>query len=269
VLLTSSVDPPAPWVSVTDLPLAVAGLSARVEEHAHAATVLVQVLRSGASLGPDPALVLESLAYATLQTGADHVRWLSSRRRPPTDGRTDPAVSATRRGDTLAISLDRPERHNAYSSLMRDELFTALEVATADPSVIEVVVSGAGLNFCSGGDLAEFGLRADPATAHAVRMARSCGQLMARLAPKLRVHLHGACVGAGIELSAFAGRVTAAPDASCWLPEIAMGLIPGAGGTVSLPRRIGLTRAVWLALSGVRLDAPTALRWGLVDEILA
>jgi enoyl-CoA hydratase/carnithine racemase len=77
---------------------------------------------------------------------------------------------------------------------------------------------------------------------------------------------HGACVGAGTEMAAFAGRVAAAPDAFFALPEVRMGLVPGAGGSVSVPRRIGRWRSAWLMLTGDRLPAATALRWGLVDE---
>jgi enoyl-CoA hydratase/carnithine racemase len=81
------------------------------------------------------------------------------------------------------------------------------------------------------------------------------------------VHVQGACVGAGVEIAAFAGRVTAAPTAWFQLPELAMGLIPGAGGCVSVPRRIGRHRAALMILSGQRIDADTALRWGLIDAI--
>ncbi len=84
---------------------------------------------------------------------------------------------------------------------------------------------------------------------------------------RVTAHLHGACIGAGIELPAFVGRVVADPDSRIQLPEIALGLIPGAGGTVSLPRRIGRQRTAWLGLTGARIDAPTALAWGLVDEV--
>ena len=66
---------------------------------------------------------------------------------------------------------------------------------------------------------------------------------------------------------AFAERVVAAPDTHFQLPEVAMGLVPGAGGTASLPRRIGRQHTVWLGLSGVAIDAPTALEWGLIDAI--
>ena len=67
--------------------------------------------------------------------------------------------------------------------------------------------------------------------------------------------------------AAFADRVVARPDTFVALPEVAMGLIPGAGGTVSLPRRIGRQRTAYLALSGRRLDVATAHAWGLVDAV--
>ena len=91
--------------------------------------------------------------------------------------------------------------------------------------------------------------------------------LVARLAGRIRAEVHGACLGAGVELPAFADRVVAEEDSFFGLPEVGLGLIPGAGGTVSLPRRIGRQRTAWLGLSGQRLDARTALDWGLVDEV--
>ena len=84
----------------------------------------------------------------------------------------------------------------------------------------------------------------------------------------MTARVHDPSVGSGVELAAFAGRVVAAPDATFALPEVAMGLVPGAGGTVSIPARIGRHRTAWLALTGEALDAATALRWGLVDEIV-
>jgi enoyl-CoA hydratase/carnithine racemase len=68
-------------------------------------------------------------------------------------------------------------------------------------------------------------------------------------------------------LPAFAARVVARPDTVIGLPELPLGLIPGAGGTVSLPRRIGRHRTVWLALTRRAIDAATARAWGLVDEV--
>ncbi len=114
---------------------------------------------------------------------------------------------------------------------------------------------GEGGSFCSGGDLDEFGTRPDPATAHLVRLARSPGWLLHQLAARTHVVVHGPCRGSGVELPAFAGRVTAHPDATFALPEVAMGLIPGAGGTVSLVRRIGRHHTARLALTGRVIDA--------------
>ena len=165
------------------------------------------------------------------------------------------------------ITLNRPERRNAYGRELRGALVEALELAELDPSIATVVLDGAGPAFCSGGDLDEFGTTSDLVTAHLVRTRGGAALGMHRLAGRVEARLHGACVGAGIELAAFAGRVVADPDATFALPEVGMGLIPGAGGTVSLTRRIGRQRTAYLALSGRRLDAPTALQWGLVDEL--
>jgi enoyl-CoA hydratase/carnithine racemase len=130
-----------------------------------------------------------------------------------------------------------------------------------------VHLRGSGPDYSSGGDLDEFGTFPDPATAHLIRLTASIGRVIAELADRVVVHLHGACYGSGIELPAFVTRVIAAPDARFALPELTLGLIPGAGGTVSLPRRVGRHRTAQLALGGQKIDAVTALEWGLVDQI--
>jgi enoyl-CoA hydratase/carnithine racemase len=163
--------------------------------------------------------------------------------------------------------LNRPERRNAYGRELRDAFVDALRVAALDEGIGAVTVTGAGPAFCAGGDLDEFGTAPDIATAHFVRTRGGAGELLHRIASRTEVRLHGPCVGAGIELAAFAGRVVASTGTTVRLPEVGMGLIPGAGGTVSLPRRIGRWRTFHLALSGRDLDAATAARWGLVDEI--
>jgi enoyl-CoA hydratase/carnithine racemase len=240
----------------------------RVARTPLAALTLVQLLRLGRTLELGEALVAESWAYATLQAGPEFAAWLRARGAPrPAPASDEPPVLARREGGVLTLVLNRPARRNACSSALRDALVEALTVAVADEEVREVVLRGAGAAFCSGGDLDEFGTLPDPATAHAVRSTRSAARLLAACGDRVRACIHGACVGAGAELAAFARRVTAAPDAFFELPELAMGLVPGAGGTASLPRRIGRQRTAWLALSGERIDAHTALRWGLVDEI--
>jgi enoyl-CoA hydratase/carnithine racemase len=80
-------------------------------------------------------------------------------------------------------------------------------------------------------------------------------------------HLHGACIGSGIELPAFAHHLSVDPKTFFQLPELRFGLIPGAGGCVSIARRIGRHRTAWMALSGKKISARKALEWGLIDEI--
>jgi enoyl-CoA hydratase/carnithine racemase len=233
-----------------------------------AATALVQLLRHSAGLDVHAGLIAESLVYSTLQSGPEFGAWMADQSaRPPGKEDLEPAVLVRRQGDRLELTLNRPRKHNAFSAEMRDGLALGLRVAVGDPSIAEVVVRGAGPSFSSGGDLDEFGTLPDPATAHAIRSTRNPARLLADCADRVRFEVHGACVGAGAELPAFAHRVAAAEDAFFLLPEVSMGLVPGAGGTVSIPRRIGRQRAAQLALSGRRLDAETAWRWGLVDEL--
>ncbi len=178
-----------------------------------------------------------------------------------------PPLYVDRQGAVGWLVFNRPEKRNAFSSEMRDAFCEALQIPLCDASIREVMLTGEGPCFCSGGDLDEFGRYPDPATAHAVRSTRSPARLLAACADRMRSQLHGACIGAGIELPAFGARLLAAEDAFFQLPEVGMGLVPGAGGSVSLPRRIGRQRTAWMALSGLRVDAPTALAWGLVDEL--
>jgi len=239
-----------------------------VERCPLAAATLVQLLRHGRTLDLHECLIAESLAYSTLQAGPEFAAWLAGRKgvRPPVEA-TGPAVCARREGPCLRLTLDRPWKHNAFSREMRDALAEGLALALADDSIDELVLDGKGPSFCSGGDLDEFGSLPDPATAHAVRSARSPARLLSLCSARARAEVHGACVGAGCELPAFCRHVLAREDAFFQLPEVRMGLVPGAGGTASLPLRIGRQRTAWLALSGSRINAATALRWGLIDEI--
>jgi len=224
-------------------------LRAAVESDPGAATVLAGLLRWSASLPVPAALDAESLAYSTLLGGPEFRRWLHRRgpRPLPPPARAEPVLLA-RRGDQLCITLNRPERRNAYGRELRGALVEALELAELDPSIAVVVLDGAGPAFCSGGDLDEFGTTPDLVTAHLVRTRGGAALAMHRLAGRTEARLHGACVGAGIELPAFAGRVVATPDTTLRLPEVGMGLIPGAGGTVSIPARIGRWRTLHLTV---------------------
>lgn len=254
-------------VSVPDPDAAAAELLHAVGYAPRAAMSLARLLRLTADIPVSEGLGAESAVYSMLLAGREFARWLAERRPPRPMAETGPAVRVTRRGDALDLVIDRPSRHNAFDRFVRDGLVEALEVAVADPSLKRVDLRGAGASFCSGGDLAEFGTSDDPSAAHLIRLDRSVAARVFRCHDRVVAHLHGACIGAGVEIPSFAGRVVAREDTCIRLPELRMGLVPGAGGTVGLPRRIGRWRTAYLALTGAQLDLPTALSWGLVDAV--
>lgn len=267
VALTEAPAPPAPWVGVDDLQVELRRLAAATAAAPATSVALVQLLRMGESLEVADALVAESMTYAMLQSGPEHRAWLDGHVRPAARRAAEPPVLLERDGDRLLVTLNRPEVHNAFDIGIRDGLVEALRLLAADATITEMHLRGRGRTFCSGGDLSEFGSVADPVTGHLVRSTRGAGGLLHQVADRVIVHLHGTCYGAGVEVPAFAGRVTATRDTRLVLPELRMGLIPGAGGTASIPRRIGRQRTAWLALTAHPLDSSTALRWGLVDGI--
>ena len=237
-----------------------------------AATALALLLRNrrtGATT-IEQELVAESAVYSLLQAGPEFVTWRSAsprRVRPDSDQPVLVRRTYASSGDRLEVTLNRPNVHNAFNVATRDALVEALQLAVVDNTISRIELRGAGPSFSSGGDLDEFGSFGDSATSHVVRLTRSPARLMAQLAERVHVHLHGSCMGAGIELPAFANNVIAAPDTRIALPEIRYGLIPGAGGTVSVTRRIGRHRTAYLALSATAIHAAIALNWGLIDGI--
>jgi enoyl-CoA hydratase len=234
-----------------------------------ASAVLVQLLRSIGTLPLNAALTMESLAYGCLQQGAEFRAWQAARAplaTPPAEAGA--AVEILRDGDAVTLELNRPLQRNAMSVEMRDALVEALQWIRADDSVRRVRLRGRGRCFSTGGELAEFGSAPDPATAHLVRSLALPGRELALCAARVSVDVHGACIGSGIEFPAFAADIAAHPDSFFQLPELRYGLIPGAGGCVSISRRIGRQRTAWMVLSGRRIAARRAKEWGLVDRLI-
>jgi len=242
-------------------------LEAMLARQPQACLALAQLLRGASARSLHEGLVSESLVYSTLQSGPEFAAWLRGHPHKSSEPAVRPPLEVAREGERLCLRLDRPEKRNAFSAEMRDALCEALALALADPSIREVEISGAGPAFCSGGDLDEFGTLPDPATAHVIRATRNPARLLAGCADRVRFRVHGACIGAGVELPSFGAHVSAREDTFFHLPEVSMGLVPGAGGTVSLPRRIGRQRTAWMALTGARVDVATALAWGLIDAV--
>ena len=246
-------------------------IATAIETYPKACAILVQVTRVTSELTADSALIMESLGYSTLQGGEEFRHWLSRYRGQNPEKVQDvvaDAVVVERKESRLEIRLNSPANRNALSVSMRDGLTEAFKLVTMDPSIAEAQVWGEGPCFSAGGDLTEFGSMNDLAEAHRIRQFRMPARYLAQEAHRYTFHLHGACVGAGIELPAFARHITATPGTWFQLPEIAMGLIPGAGGCVSIPRRIGRQRTNWMAITGDRLDVERALNWGLVDRVV-
>ncbi|HMO69570.1 MAG TPA: enoyl-CoA hydratase/isomerase family protein, partial [Novosphingobium sp.] len=178
-------------------------------------------------------------------------------------------VRVERQGEDLHIVLDNPAAQNAIDRAMRDALCEAFGLAAADPSIARILLAGEGRAFSLGAALEEFGTTTDPATAHAIRARTLPARLAARCAERLEARVQGACVGSGLELAAWAKRIVATPDAWFHLPELAMGILPGAGGCVALAGRMGRPRRAPMALSGGRVSAGPPAAGGLVDEIAA
>ncbi len=259
------------YVTVESVTETLGELDERCQRWPHASAVCDDVLRSVDVTGPAlTSIITESLAYSTLQAGPEFARWLAERGPAALPDIPDP-VLAERAGDTVRIRFNRPKRHNAFSTDARALLLEALTVALLDDTVTEVVLGGNGLSFCSGGDLGEFGTFADPAAAHLARTRHSpalaLDELTRRLGGACRAEVHGRVLGSGLEMAAFCGWVSCHDDAVLGLPELMLGLIPGAGGTLSITRRIGRWRTAYLVLSGRTIDPATALAWGLIDEV--
>ncbi|MFE5027504.1 enoyl-CoA hydratase/isomerase family protein [Streptomyces sp. NPDC056656] len=260
---------PRTVVPVPDTAIAALRLYENVIAQPVAALTLNSLLRLTEHLPVAQALDAESLAYSTLLGGAGFARWADARGKRPAPPHTPTAepVLLRREGDTLRLTLNRPQRRNAHSAELRDALVAALRVAQWDDSLAHVVLDGNGPSFCSGGDLDEFGTTGDLAAAHLLRTRAGAARPLHALRERITARLHGHCIGAGIELPAFASRVIADPATVFRLPELGMGLIPGAGGTVSIPRRIGRWRTAHMVLTGDTIDAARALSWGLVDGV--
>ncbi|WP_067650173.1 enoyl-CoA hydratase/isomerase family protein [Nocardia harenae] len=268
--LTCTLGPEEWSPQVVAAPGSLPSIAAAVDRAPLAALAMNGLLRLTAGAPVGPALVAESLAYSMLLAGAEFAAWRAARPVRPIPAPSAPPVLAERSGNRLDLTLNRPERRNAFAREVREALLEALDIAALDPDVREVHLHGAGPDFCSGGDLDEFGTATHGPTSHAVRLQRSAGYAVHRLATRpgttVHAHLHGACIGAGLEVPAFATRVHVAADARLRLPELSMGLVPGAGGTVGVVHRIGRWRAAWMVLTGAYVDAATAVRWGLADS---
>ena len=178
-------------------------------------------------------------------------------------------VLVERRGSVAVVTLNRPEKHNAMSLEMKDALIRTLEGVDRDPDVRVIVLTGAGdKSFVAGADIAEF---RDRGIGEQLRMYRegTVYDAVDRMAKPILARIDGYCFGGGLEL-AMACDIRIASERSVFSQaEVNIGIIPGGGGSQRLPRLVGLGTALKLTLTAERIDAQEALRFGLVDEVVA
>lgn len=152
---------------------------------------------------------------------------------------------------------------NALSQPLRQGLWDVVETLDADPSIKAVILICAGRTFIAGADVTEFGK--PPVPPHLPDLV---DRIEAAAKPWCAA-IHGSALGAGLEVALGCRFRVAAPDASLGLPEVTLGIVPGAGGTVRTPRLVGISVAVDLVTSGKPLCAPSAQAAGLIDAVLA
>ena len=179
-------------------------------------------------------------------------------------------VLYSKSGAIASVVLNRPDVINAFNVQMRDDLYQALEAVRDDPEVRAAVVRGAGeRGFCAGADLTEFGTAPSQVVARQVRWERDLWGLFLSIRKPLVAALHGHVIGSGVEIACLCDVRLAADDAVFSMPEVALGLVPAAGGTQTLPRTIGTGPAVEMLLTGRRVSASEAQRLGLVHRVVA
>ncbi|MBI4340029.1 MAG: enoyl-CoA hydratase/isomerase family protein [Chloroflexi bacterium] len=180
-----------------------------------------------------------------------------------------PAVLYHKEGPVAWVTLNRPQVLNAYNLAMRDELYQTLEAVRDDPEVRGAVLCGAGERaFCAGADLTEFGTAPSQAIARAVRWERDVWGLFLSLEVPVVAALHGYVLGSGVEMALLCDLRIASEDAIFGLPETALGMIPAAGGTQTLPRTVGISPALELLLTNQRWTAQEARERGLVHRVV-
>ena len=187
---------------------------------------------------------------------------------------TEPTVLYTTQGAVALATLNRPQALNSFTRQMHRDLWAALDRAEADPSIRAVVITGAGRGFCAGADLAEFNFepgpdlvqRADPGPVIDQAFNPTARKLQGLRMPTIAA-VNGVAAGAGASLAMTCDIAIAAPGASFIQAFSKIGLIPDAGGTWFLAQRLGLARAMALAMTGDKLPAAQAKEWGMIWDV--
>jgi enoyl-CoA hydratase len=167
------------------------------------------------------------------------------------------------------VTLNRPEVLNAYSIQMRDDLYEVLRAIRDDDEIRVALFKGAGDKaFCAGADLNEFLTAPSAIQARQIRLRRDIWRLFLSIPQPVIAALHGYVLGSGLEIAACCDIRIASEDAVFGLPEVGFGIIPGAGGTQTIPRIIGVPRALEMLLTNRWLPSAEAYQCGLVNRVV-
>jgi 2-(1,2-epoxy-1,2-dihydrophenyl)acetyl-CoA isomerase len=187
---------------------------------------------------------------------------------------TDTTVLYQEQGAVAIATLHRPQNLNSFNRQMHHDLWAALDRAEANPQMRALVITGAGRGFCAGADLSDFDFtpgpdlveRADPGPIIDQAFNPTVRRLQALRMPSIAA-VNGVAAGAGASLAMTCDIAIAAPTASFIQAFSKIGLVPDAGGSWFLPQRLGLARAMGLALTGDKLSATQARDWGMIWDI--
>ena len=187
---------------------------------------------------------------------------------------SEPTVLCEVRGNVALITLNRPQALNSFTRQMHRELWAALDRIEADKAIRAAVITGAGRGFCTGADLAEFDFapgpdlvaRADPGPVIEQAFNPTVRKLMALRVPTVAA-VNGVAAGAGASLAMTCDLAIAAANASFIQAFSKIGLIPDAGGSWLLVKKLGLARAMGCALLGDKLAAQDAKEWGMIWDV--
>lgn len=167
------------------------------------------------------------------------------------------------------ITLNRPKVLNIHNVQMRDDMFEVLSAVKKDDEIRVVIFKGAGKKaFCAGADLSEFLTAPPPTAAREVRFNRDLWQLFISIPQPLIAAVHGYVLGSGIEIALCCDICIASEDARFGLPEMGLGMIPAAGGTQTVPRTVGVGKALDMILTNRWIDAKEALKSGMVNQVV-
>lgn len=167
------------------------------------------------------------------------------------------------------VTLNRPKNLNVYNIQMRDDLYQVLGAIRDDPDIRVGIFKGAGDKaFCAGADLTEFLTAPPPVKARQVRFQRDVWSLFLNLPQPLIAAVQGYALGSGVEIALCCDIRIGSEDVRFRLPEVGLGIIPAAGGTQTLPRIVGRSRALEILLTNRWVDAEEACRIGLINQVV-